>query len=120
MVVAIADTITGARAFERHSQASAANTAQTVTVTGKRHRLMFATCVYSAAPTQAGVTFGVDSGVGAAYDATLSTGAANAQVSAYIPPQDMVLHPTDGWVVTAPAGGVAITSAIAVYVEVVD
>ena len=120
MVVAVAASETMHSVYERHSQASAANAAQTVTVTGRRYRLMLVTCKYSAAPTQAGVTIGVDSGVAAAYDATFLTGSANAQTTVYVPPMDMVINADDGWTITAPAGGVGITSQIVVYVEVMS
>lgn len=102
----------------RHSDASAANTELVVSVpAGSGRRILQSTVVYSAAPTQAGVTFDIDSGVGAAYDATLNTGSANAQTSNYLPDGELHIGKDDAFKVTAPAGGGVITSQIVVYTE---
>lgn len=103
---------------ERLSEASIANTAKSLsTPTGKPRRLIFASVKYSAAPTQAGVTFDLDSGAGAAYDTNLSTGSANAQNSVFIPSNDFIICDDDIIKVTAPAGGAAITSQIVIHTE---
>lgn len=108
----------GAISVERLSEASVANTIKSLsTPVGKPRRLVFATVKYSAAPTQAGVTFDLDSGAGAAYDANLSTGSANAQSSVFIPSDDLILCDDDIIKVTAPAGGAAITSQIVIQTE---
>lgn len=100
----------------RTSGASAANTAKTVSTPADRQRqLLFVTCKYSAAPTQAGVTTTLNSGAGTAYDAVLNTGSANAQTTVYVPSGTIIVTDDDAIDVTAPAGGVGITSAIAIY-----
>lgn len=115
MAIAIADF--GGR-YRRYSEASAANTALSATTpTGVACRVLYATTAYSAAPTQAGVTFVLDSGVAAAYDATLSTGAANGQYTVFQPTAKLALGGTDAFVVTAPAGGAGITAAVVIVVE---
>lgn len=104
--------------YRQYSEASAANTALSVTTpTGVACRVLYATTAYSAAPTQAGVAHVLDSGVGAAYDATLSTAAANAQFSIYEPTAKLALAGTDAFKVSAPAGGAGITSAVVIVVE---
>lgn len=108
----------GPSAIERLSEASAANTIKALsTLIGKPRRLVFTTVKYSAAPTQAGVTVELDSGAGAAYDAVLDTGTANAQTSVYIPSDDLIIGDDDIIKVTAPAGGGALTAQIAIYTE---
>lgn len=108
----------GAISVERLSEASVANTALSLsTPVGKPRRLIFATCKYSAAPTQAGVTVEIDSGAGAAYDAVLLTGSANAQTTAHIPTNDLIIGDDDIIKVTAPAGGATITSQIVIQTE---
>ena len=108
----------GATSLERLSEASTANTSKSLsTPTGKPRRLIFATVKYSGAPTQAGVTFDLDSGAGAAYDANLSTGSNNAQTSVYIPSDDLIICDDDVIKVTAPAGGAGVTSQIVIYTE---
>lgn len=108
----------GATSVERLSEASAADTAKSLsTPVGKSRRLVFATVKYSAAPTQAGVTVKIDSGAGAAYDAVLLTGSANAQTTVHIPSDDLIICDDDIIKVTAPGGGGVITSQIAIYTE---
>lgn len=103
--------------FRRYVETSAANTALTMSVNpGVPFRVLDATTAYSAAPTQAGVSHAIDSGAGAGYDATLSTGSANARYTAYQPTR-LTLADNDAFTVTAPAGGGVITSAISVYIE---
>lgn len=104
--------------LRRHSQTSAANTALAMSVgmQGGR-RVVLVTVKYSAAPTQAGVTTAIDSGAGAAFDATLDTGSANAQSTVYQPVGGHPLGNDDALLVTAPAGGSGITASIAVYTE---
>ena len=115
MAVAIKDF--GGR-YRRLSETSAANTALSVTTpSAVPHRLLFATVKYSAAPTQAGVTTEIDSGVGAGSDVVLNTGAANAQATVYAPDAELRVADGDAFKVTAPAGGAGITASIVVYVE---
>ena len=97
---------------------SAANTALAVTVpSGAARRLVMVAVKYSAAPTQAGVTTELDSGIGAAYDTTLNTGTANARSTVYIPGDAVKYGKDDSIVVTAPAGGAGITSSVSIYTE---
>lgn len=110
--------LVGPTSVERLSEASAADTAKSLsTPVGKVRRLIFASVRYSAAPTQAGVTFNLDSGAGAAYDAILSTGSANALTSVFIPPHDFIIADDDIIKVTAPGGGGVITSQIVIHTE---
>lgn len=98
------------------SQTSAANTLQTCSTDAlQAYRILHAICNYSAAPTQAGVTSTLNSGVGAAFDAVLNTGSANAQVTLYQPTRELTLAKTDALDVAAPAGGAGITSSVAIY-----
>lgn len=106
------------KAVNRHVETGAANTLLTVSLSLSRAvRVLVVTVKYSAAPTQAGVTAAIDSGAGAGYDAVLNTGSANAQVTVYAPDAVLMLGDDDALVVTAPAGGVGITAAVAVYTE---
>ena len=96
------------------------NSADTLTSTAvvehKTQRLNYVTCVYSGAATQAGVTVTLDSGLGSAYDALLSTGSANAINTVYLPDGDVYLFSGDAIVVASPAGG-AVTAAIVIVTE---
>lgn len=103
--------------LHRHSDVSGANAILALTVPLGGGRLIGVFCKYSAVPVQAGVTTELDSGVGAAYDTTLNTGAANAQSTAYQPVNDLVIGEDDAIRVTAPAGGGVITSQISIYTE---
>lgn len=105
--------------IERQVETGAANTALTVTMINpdRPFRLTTVTISYSAAPTQAGTTVTLDSGAGAGYDATLSTGTANARYTVYVPTTDLMLGDDDVIVVAAPAGGVGITASVAIYIE---
>lgn len=111
--------LSGPIAIERLTNQSAGDTAMSVsTPTGKMRRFLYATVKYSAAPTQAGVTFELDSGKGAAWDALLDTGSANAQTTVLVPNnQNFILGDDDIIKVTAPGGGGVITSAISIYTE---
>ena len=105
----------------RFSGTSTANQADTLTSPACPERtaqkLLFVTCTYSAAPTQAGVTIELDSGAGAGFDATLSTGSANTQDTVYIPDHEVWIVPGDAIRVSAPAGGAGITANIAIYLD---
>ena len=102
---------------ERSVETGAANTALTASLTGRRRRLLAVTVKYSGAPTQAGVTVTLNNGAGAAYDAVLSTGSANAQTTIFLPNLPIPLLADDAIDVLAPAGGVGITAAVAIYSE---
>jgi hypothetical protein len=105
--------------YQRDSDASAANTALSVsTPTGRVKRLLLVICKYSATPTQAGVTCTLDSGRGAAYDTVLDTGTANAQVTVFKPTVPYPLMSDDCIKVDAPAGGATITSQVTILTEV--
>lgn len=105
----------------RFTGTSTANQADTMTSPTCPERaaqkLLFVAVGYSAAPTQTGVTVELDSGAGAAFDATLSTGAANAQDTVYIPDHEVWIVPGDAIRVSAPAGGGGITSNVSIYLD---
>jgi hypothetical protein len=120
MVIATETTSSLNRAVSRHTDASTANAAVTLTTpTGRPVRLLGVFVKYSAAPTQTGVTVEIDSGAGAAYDTTISTGSANVQNNQYIPTQELIISATDAIRVTAPAAGGAVTGQISVYTEAI-
>lgn len=101
------------KSIKRYNGVSAANTAKSVsTDVGKRLLLQQVTVAYSAAPTQAGTTVVLDSGLGAGYDCTLSTGTANARYTVYKPDTAIIINEDDIITVTAPAGGGVITASI--------
>ena len=103
----------------RTTGTSGANAAQTVTSPlGQRRRLFFVTVKYSATPTQTGTTVTLNSGEAAVYDTLLATGSSNTQDTVYIPDEEIVIDTDDVIDVLAPAGGGVITSAIAIYTEV--
>ncbi len=106
------------RSLERHSDASAADTALTLsTPSGQPRRVLYATVKYSA-PVTVNVTCTLNSGVGPAYDTLLPTmeliAAANGL---WIPDAELVLYGDEMIDVLAPAGGAGITSALAIYTE---
>ena len=104
--------------LERITKTGSANADATLSTEGKTaRRLIMVTVQYSAAPTQSGVTVALDSGAGADYDITLSTGSANAQSTVYIPSGDVIIKEDDAITVTAPAGGAGITASIAIYTK---
>lgn len=98
--------------IERHVEQGAANTLLTVSLGSRAREVLSVSCKYSGAATQAGVTTGIDSGAGAAFDATLNTGSANAQTTVFLPTVPIALLADDALVVTAPAGGVGVTAAV--------
>lgn len=103
---------------EKLTNVSAGDTALVLsTPVGKSRRFLFATVKYSAAPTQSGVTVEIDSGTGAAYDALLNTGSANALHTVYLPAKDIELQDDDVIKVSAPAAGGVITSTISITTE---
>jgi len=121
MAIATYTSSTLNRAIQRHSDASAADTLLALTTpTGRAVKLIFVAVKYSAAPTQAGVTVELDSGISAAYDTVLLTGSANAQSTVLIPTRDVIIADTDAIRVTAPAGGAVITSQISIYTEAIE
>lgn len=103
--------------YRRYVETGTANAILAMTVNpGVPFRVLDALASFSGAPTQAGVAFAVDSGAGAGYDGTLSTGTANARYSAYQPTR-LVLAADDAFLITAPAGGGSLTSSISCYIE---
>ena len=105
--------------IERHVEVSSANTALTaVTPVGKAAKKLHVMVKYSAAPTHAGITVTQNSGAGSAHDTQLDASAANAED--YDFQADILLGTDDTIDVLAPAGGVGITSAIAIYVDVIE
>lgn len=124
-MAAITPTLTSAPkaggVVQRWSGTGTANQTDTLTGTaigrGFVERLAYVTVRYSAAPTQAGVTVSLDSGLGSSFDATLHTGSANAQETVYLPDGNVYLLPDDAVLVSAPAGGGGITASIAIVTE---
>jgi len=74
---------------------------------------------YSGAPTQAGVTVNLDSGLGAGYDGVLLTGDANARYTIF--PTNLlkpfIVMEDDVLTITAPAGGGVLTASITILAE---
>lgn len=109
------------RPVNQCSGTSSANQADTLTspTTGFR-KLKYVTCSYSGAPTQAGVTISLKSGLGAGYDCVLTTGAANTRYNPYVPADEVIyLLEGDAIQVAAPAGGGLLTAAIVIVTEAV-
>jgi hypothetical protein len=104
-------------AWERSVETGGANAILTSTLTGKRRKLLAVTCVYSGAPTQAGVTVTLTSGGGTAYNIVLNTGTGNAQSTLYLPAVPFPIMADDTITVAAPAGGGILTAAIAIYTD---
>ena len=103
--------------FAKDSDQSAANTQLIVTTpVGQPRKLVAAYVAYSAAPTHAGIVLDLDNGLGAAYDAQLAVSAANARYLG-VATVNPVCDGTDAFRVTAPAGGVGITSTITIITE---
>jgi len=100
---------------------SAANAAQTVStpsgaIPGRR-RLLFVTVVYSAAVSVT-ATVTLNSGAGAAFDALLQNIAFSANTDGvFIPDEEVKIQSDDAIDVLAPAGGVGVTSTVAIYWE---
>ena len=105
------------RGIWRHTETGGANAILTASkVFGVCSRILGAYCRYSAAPTQAGVTFAIDSGAGALFDHLISTGTANAQHSLLLA-SALFIGDDDAFPIVAPAGGVGITASVSVYTE---
>lgn len=105
----------------RYSGTGAANTDATLTTTvvAKHHsqKLCYISANYSGAVTQTGVTFGIDSVLGSAFDFTFFTGTADTAANSYVPDRDIHILPGDAFVVTALAGGSGDIASIQVVVE---
>ena len=98
------------------SQASGVNLLQTCgTDSLQPYQVLFVTVQYSASPTHSGATFRLNSFLGGSFLTLLKTGAANAQSTVFEPTTDLVLHSDDALIAGALAGGVGITSSIAIY-----
>ena len=103
----------------RVSGTGTANTDATLTASagGEAKRLMYAYVAYSGGVTQTGVTFVLDSGLGSAFDITLSTGSADVQFSLYSPDEEIWLMPNDALAVTALGGGAGDIASLVVCFE---
>lgn len=108
--------------FEKNSQASAADTAQTCSTPddGRIRKVLSVFVAYSAAPTQTGVIITLNSSIAAAYDTPLFTGTANVRNTYWVPDHDLILGPGDVLDVLAPAAGGVITSAVIINCEVLS
>ena|SRR3990167_686670 len=100
--------------------ASAANTALTVSTPTTGNRLLRITAVYvkySANVTQ-NVTITYNAAHGAAYDTLHATiTLTDADEGVFIPDEEAWFFPTDAYDVLAPAGGGVVTSAITIFCE---
>lgn len=114
-------------ALIRLTEQSAANAALNDSYTpGGVWRLVSASVAYSAVPVQAGASFTLVSGAGAAYNSQLYAGAANAQFTNWpneasgfqADAKGPLYGGGDAISVSAPAGGAGITSAASIYIEV--
>lgn len=102
------------------SQTSAAHASQTLaTATGLKRRILFVTCQYSSAVSLS-VTITLISALGAGYNTTLATLVFSSNQSGlWVPATSrFVLAPGDQLQVVAPDGGVGVTSAVAIYDEI--
>lgn len=99
------------------SGANGIGTANTNAGLGKKWRLVSVMTAYSGAPTQAGVTVTLNSGLGAAFDTVLHAGSANARYNTFIPSSEFIFGPEDQIDVSAPAGGGSLTSSSVIYCE---
>lgn len=113
--------LVGGNSYVRYSGTGTADQTDTLSsgVPGKGYgqKVKYVTVAYSAAPTQAGVTIALDSGLGAAFDTTLFTGDANARYTFWQPDEEMPLHGDDRIIVTAPQAGGVITASIVIVLE---
>lgn len=103
------------------SNVSGADNPLTVsTVAGPIKRLISVEVIYSATPVQGGITVTRNSGIlpDGAHDIELKKGSANIKDTVYIPDEKLMIDTDDVIDVLAPAGGGVITSAIAIYTEV--
>ena len=100
-----------------HTEQGTANTllVSTIPAVVGPQRLSHVAVKYSAAPTHAGVTVELDSAAGAAFDVQIDASPANAQDYVFVPAHPIVFAEGDAIRVTAPAGGVAVTAAVSVY-----
>jgi hypothetical protein len=99
---------------------SAANASQSVaTATGLKRRILYATIQYSTTVSLS-VTVTLLSALGAAWNTVLATVVFTAQAGGvWVPPHaEFIIAPGDSIQVTAPAGGGGVTSAIAIYNEI--
>ena len=102
-----------------NGQSAPASSQTVVTASGVKRRILFTTISYSSSVTlNASIT--LLSALGAAWNTLLATvvftGAANAL---WVPPHsEFVIAPGDQIQVIAPSGGGAITSAVAIYSEI--
>lgn len=85
-------------------------------------RILYAQAAYDNTVTHTGVTFKITSGIGASYDITELKGAANAQITTFIPDTLYILGGTGGvdtFNIVAPSGGVGRhCDVIVVYEEI--
>ena len=114
--------LNGGNGYERFSGTGTANQSDTLTSTapgkGYGQKIKYVTVSYSAAPTQTGVTIAIDSGLGAAFDTTVFTGAADTRYTFWVPDHEIPLSGDDAIIVTAPAAGGSITASVVIVLEV--
>ena len=112
----------GSTGLKRHKDTSAADTSLTLTtpapLRGKTKKLLWVAVKYSAPPTHSGVTIGINSGAGAAFDFNLVTGNANDEDFFWESDGgEFKLLNDDAVEVVAPAGGGSLTATIMVMMQ---
>lgn len=110
------------RNIEQTNGASAANSPLVLTSpTGRFRKLLYVVVVYSATPVHSGISVSLKSGISAALDITLSFSSANAVNLLYTVPADVMCLPRGDWIqVSAPAGGVGLTSQAKIISELLE
>lgn len=100
----------------RHSQLSGANAIQTINIPiGGLKQILYATVLWSASATK-DVVFTLDSGLGSGYDTIINTLTVTTGTDGiWLPTAEIIIGTDDIIKCVAEAGGVAITSALAVY-----
>lgn len=86
---------------------------------GTVERLVYVALQYSGAATYTGtdLTVQIDSGLGASFDTTLSSGSDDTQAFVYSPDEEIWLLPGDAVKVSAPAAGSGVTASIVIVRE---
>lgn len=107
--------------IDRDSDQSGADAELTLsTASGRVRRILFVTVKYSGSVTK-NVTITLNSGAGSNWDTLLQTIALSAATDGvWIPDEETDLADDDVIDVVAPAGGVGVTAAVAVYTKVLE
>lgn len=83
---------------------------------GATQKLLYVAIGYDGSATYTGtaLTVGIDSGISALYDLTLTSGTDNTRYTVYLPDPDIRLLPGDAIVAALPAGGAGREASITV------